>query len=349
MPSMARKGTKPKSAPAGFQPKPGMRIVVLHGKEDYLHREYTQKLEEVLGHAFGEIQRIDFDGSTTELADVLDELRSYGLLQQHKLVVLNEADQFLAAGGEDKRNRKAMERYAEAPVEDATLLMRASTWRAGKIDKLITNHGAIVKCEAPPQDKAVTWCRQRVEARYDAIIERPAAEALIELIGVNLNRLDAELCKLATYVGPGQTIERSHISQLVGLTREQQAWTIQEALLTGHTGHAYTKLRELMEVSQAAPQQLMWAVIDILRKVHSAGELQKQGVPRGMIVKDLRLFGAVGNMAMDHGRRLDAQQSAQLLREAIETDRRNKSGVGDNVRSLEALSVLVADTMGHRG
>ena len=76
-----------------------MRFVVLLGREVFLVQERTRKLTERLEEQYGRIDCFRFDGETTPLADVLDELRSYGLLAAHKLVIVDSADKFLAPGG----------------------------------------------------------------------------------------------------------------------------------------------------------------------------------------------------------------------------------------------------------
>ena len=278
MSPMATRGAR-KPGSSTFTASADDRIVVLHGKELYLLREFTRKIEDCLRDAHGDIERFNFNGSETTIAAVLDELRSYGLMQQHKLVVLNEADQFLSAGGEkDKRNRKAMEAYAQQPLDDATLLMRASTWRPGNLDKFVKKAGQVHKCEPPAHDKAVIWCRQRVSNRFDADIEKSAAEMLIELVGIDLSRLNSELEKLATYVGSGGTITGDDVTTLVGMTREQLAWSIQDAICSGDPATAYGRLRDLIEVSQLQTTPMMWSVIDLLRKVHAASALMRQGM-----------------------------------------------------------------------
>ena len=344
---MAKRGSNKSSGADTFAASADDRIVVLHGKELYLLREYTHSIEQCLRDAHGEIERFDFNGSETTLADVLDELRSYGLMQQHKLVVLNEADQFLSAGGEkDKRNRKAMEDYAQHPVEDATLLMRASAWRPGNLDKFVKKVGQVHKCEPPRHDRAVIWCRQRVSNRYNAEIEKPAAEMLIELVGIDLSRLDSELEKLATYVGPGGSITGDNVTTMVGMTREQLAWSIQEAICSGDPSQAFGRLRDLIEVSQVQTTPMMWSVVDLLRKVHAASAGLRQGMSKGQLFKPLKLWGSVGDAIMNAAKQLEPAEAAQLLRQAVQADRRIKSGFGNDVRSLEALTVFVADTMG---
>lgn len=346
---MARRGTSRRSSSTDappFKADASHRIVVLHGRETYLLREYTRQLEEALSKTLGDVDRFDLSGAEVSLADVLDELRSYGLLQQHKLVVLDEAEQFLSAGGDKSpRNRRAMEAYAQQPLEDTTLLMRSPNWRAGKLDKLIAKVGTVHRCDPPTVEKAIVWCRQRCTTRQGAEIERSAAAMLIELVDVNLSRLDMELAKLATYVGPGESITRDHVAMLVGETGEQLAWAIGEAICTGDPADALTRLRELIDISQVQTAPMMWSVIDLARKLHGASAMLAQGAGRGQISGPMKLWGTVGEAVLQAAGRLTPGQAAQVLRQAVNTDRRTKSGIGDETRSLEALTVSVADTM----
>src|SRR5688500_2904476 len=123
-----------KKSSAAVELDPAMRIVVLYGKERFIIEEHTKRFAEMLEKKFGGVEQFNFDGETVETATVLDELRSYGLMQKRKLVVLDNAEVFLAGGkgeeeeedeadgGPAKSRRPLMERYAESPVDDATLL-----------------------------------------------------------------------------------------------------------------------------------------------------------------------------------------------------------------------------------
>jgi DNA polymerase III delta subunit len=116
-------------------PKPpfdaSCRILILHGKEAFLRSEYTRMLREMLEEARGEVQTIRFDGASGSLApaDVLDELRSPGLMPVCKLVIVEEAEQFIR-----EATRPMFERYAAAPSEHGALVLRSETWRAGMLD-----------------------------------------------------------------------------------------------------------------------------------------------------------------------------------------------------------------------
>lgn len=322
-----------------------MRIVVLAGREAFLQQEAAARLAEVLTAEHGDVARFSLDGETAELADVLDELRSYALFEPHKLVVLDAADKFLK--GEERR--RPMEAYAEKPAEHATLLMRADTWRPGRFDKLVARVGVVIKCKPLNDREAVQWCIRRCPDRHGLKIEPAAAELLVERIGADLARLDGELAKLVAFSGGGGPVTRDDVVELVGRSREEQAWALQTAIMSGTPAGALGKLRELLEVSRLDTTLVMWAIGDLLRRVHAAGRLMRQGAGGQELRRDLRLWGPTGERVLQVARSAEPALIAQLLHEAAETDRRNKSSARNKAqveRNLEALTLRVTDTVG---
>ena len=337
-----------------------MRIVVLVGREAFLIDKGTRMLTERLEEQHGKIDSFRFDGETAPLADVLDELRSYGLLAAHKLVIVDNAEKFLAPGGakgsgddddggsKSSRGaspRRALEAYAAKPAAEATLLLRAESWRAGKLDKLIDEVGARVRCDPLRDGDAVSWCVQQCPRRLRLKIERPAAQLLVERLGPGLTRLDSELAKLASFVEGRPLITRTDAAAMVGHSRQEQAWALQSAIMSGRPPVALGKLRDLLDVSRLDEVLPMWAITDLLRRLHTAAQLLRQNQAPPAVARDLRLWGDTGNAILTAARRTDPKRFAQLLQAAIDADQRTKSGFGKASRNLEALTVLVTDTI----
>jgi DNA polymerase-3 subunit delta len=355
-----------KKSPHAVELDPSMRIVVLYGQERFLIEEHTRRFAQMLEEKFGGLQQFRFDGETAEPAAVLDELRSYGLLQQHKLVILDNAEVFLAGGknashedeidedesGSPARStrRPLMERYAENPVAEATLLMRAETWRAGKLDKAIAKAGGGIYELQPLNDAAAAkWCVKRCEKRYDSTLAPEAAELLVARLGPQLQHLDTELMKLAAMAGSRGTINREAVSESIGLSREEKAWQIQSAIVSGDAAEMLCKLRELLEVSRQDVVPIMWAICDVLRKLHAASQLLRRGVPAGAVRGQLKLWGDTTEPILHIALHIEPAILAQLLRQAIDTDMHNKSGQGDPVRNVERMLVRIADTLSMSG
>ncbi|MBM4106666.1 MAG: DNA polymerase III subunit delta [Phycisphaerae bacterium] len=328
-----------RTSDGAFEPDVSMRIVVLHGKELFLLWEHTRRITELLREAHGDVGVVRFDGAGASATAVLDELRTFGLLEPHKLVIVDDAERFLT--GDAKR--RAMEQYAASPAEQATLLLRAGTWRPGNLDKLIEPRGAIVRCDPVSEQKAIAWCIARARRRHDAELAQDAAELLVERIGSDLGRLDGEVGKLASACPTTPIrIDRELVSSMVGRSREEEAWLIQEVLLRADPAEALAKTRELISISRAEPVQLTWAIADLARKLHAAASMRAVGSSDGEISRRLRLWG--GSMAiLDAARRRPTSMLARLLHQAVDLDFRMKRGrAGDLPRSLEATAVEIA-------
>lgn len=335
-----------------------MRIVILHGPEVFLLDEYMRQVVACLEAEHGEIEQFRFDGSTTSLSEVLDELRSWSLIQTHKLVIVDNAADFMKTAD----NRPAMERYAEAPMNEATLILRSREWRPGNFDKAVKKVGAAIKCSAPSDGDAMRWCVARALKEHKAQMDPDAAQLLVERIGPVLSRLDGELAKLAASAVVDEATQQSRITraevlEMVGLSREEQAWLIQDPILQGDVSGAVEKLKMLYDVSRAPSVLLMWACLDLARKVSEAAVRLEQGESPGALAKALKLWGPSAQAVPQAARRLGARNATALFEELLDLDRRAKTGrmpgFSDSPaarettrRSLECITVQMADRLG---
>lgn len=312
------------------------RIVVLHGKEAHLRALRTEALRAALDEAFGDVETIRFSGEKATLADVLDECRSYGLMQQHKLVILDEADKLVNA-----ETRPALERYAASPVETATLLFRSDTWRPGKLDKAIAGIGVIVKCDTLKFAEAATWTQRRAEKRHGARIDARSVEALLDRVGLDLGKLDSELAKLAA-MAPDGVITTELIREAVGLTREETVWVIQSRLIGGGAEQAVRAVREALGPSKQPDALVAFAMIELARKLYGAARLLRAGAPERQVLSELRIWGEASRPILAAARSADPELLADLLRDSVEIDAKNKTGQTKPALAFEELAVRFA-------
>lgn len=327
-------------------PDPSHRVVLLAGANTFLAHEHTAVLKAKLEAAHGALDVLHFDGASSRLADVLDECRSFGLMQQHKMVVVDNAE---ALCKED--NRPLVERYAEQPTQGATLVLRASKWYKGKLDEKISAVGLIVECGEVSEGTAVKWAMARAGKRHGATLPEDAAMALIERCGSDLGQIDSELGKLAAMAlgeaaeGGAPTITRAIVAELVGRSREESAWEWQSLLLAGATEASIDRQRYLLNVQREAPQLLWWACIDLSRKLHAAAAAMKAGENEFAVAKALKLWGPSKDAILAKGRELGPAGARRALKAAVEGDQRIKSGLGDAERALEVVAVRLTSLL----
>lgn len=328
---------------AGSAIDASVRILVLYGPNEMFRQTCYQQLREALEAEHGAIETYRFDSEEATLADVFDELRSYSLLQQYKLVTLDVGEQFM------KSHRKALERYAANPVDHATLVLRAAgKWNPGNFDKLVAKVGAVVKCEHLSRSEAAAWLVDRAKSAHDRKLDKDAAEALVERIGSSLMLLDAELGKLAVLVEAKQPITVDMIDEVVGRASDEDAWVVQEAVLRsmidGDPAGAIEKIHELIDVGNQPKELITYFVADLMRKFCIARSMKSGGKGEFQITAALKIWPRErGKLFIEVFRQLKPGQVGRLFDRIIELDYRAKSGYGEGVRNLECFAAALAD------
>src|ERR1700684_3489323 len=124
-------------------------IYALVGEDNFLQ---IQKLQAIIKSLPTGAQRVDFDGQNAELAAVLDELRSFSMFGDGKLVVMRNADEFVS------HYREQVENYLSDPAENSTLLLRFTTLpKTQRVYKSIDKIGAVEFCEPPAAAALPGW------------------------------------------------------------------------------------------------------------------------------------------------------------------------------------------------
>jgi DNA polymerase III subunit delta len=306
-------------------PKP---VYALVGSDTFLQLERLAALARELP---ADAQRSDFDGETAQLADVLDELRSFAMFGGDKLVVVRDADAFLT------RFREQLEDYVAAPSSSATLVLRLTSLPANqRIHKAIAKVGEVVNC-APPKDLA-RWLADRGKAAHKIALNPDAARALVDLIGDDLGRLDNELAKLALQCDDkGGRVDADAVTCNVAFQREREMWDLTNALAAGQPDEALRRWRQLLQLDpstefRAVTWLSLWLkdVGIVLGNDPAAfGKLRwKYKEAFDTFVRSTRALGQEG-----FGRAVD------LL---AEVDRQSKSGVGDAAENVERFILTLA-------
>jgi DNA polymerase-3 subunit delta len=313
---------------------------VICGPEAFLRALHTTLARQSLSKAHGQVDVQVFDGSTAKAADVLDECRSFGLIANHKLVLVDQAEQLVK---ED--SRPLFERYAQSPESGATLILRSHAWKAGKLDDHIEACGAIIRCDPPPESACPSWVVNRAGAAHGVKIALDVAHELVQRVGADLGRLDSELAKLSAAGVDNGEISLELVEEFVGVSREEEAWGVQQSLLGSEFEPALEHLRHVLEVSRQPAPLVQYAVTDLARKLHGLACAKKSGENMQAAARAVKLWGPSQGAVISVAERLHPRATLALLRECVRQDARSKSGFTRPERALDVLAWHVCNTV----
>ena len=299
-------------------------VYALVGEDSFLQ---LQRLGTILKQLPADAQRVDVDGERADLADVLDELRSFAMFGGAKLVVVRDADAFIT------RFREQLEDYVASPSDSGTLVLRLNSLPSNqRIYKAIAKTGVIEDCN-PPKDVG-KWIADHGRAAHGVTLNVDAARLLAELVGNDLGRLDGELAKLALHTDDGK-VSPELVSSSVAFQREQEMYDMTNELAAGNAVGALRRWRQLVQLDASAEFRAvtwlgMW--LEDVGAVVRGGQTGKlQWKYKNRLPQFMRAANALGRAG--HARALD------LL---AEVDHHSKSGVGDAATNVERFILRLA-------
>ena len=213
----------------------GVAYAVCGGEVFLRSRAAAALIDRVLGDADRMLALTEYDGSeaSASLASVLDDLRTLPFLTDRRLVVVREADAFIT------RYRQELEDYLDSPSATGVLLLDCKIFPSNtRLYKRVAAVGEVTECKPIKAYAVPGWLTEHCRGVYGKRLDARAASLLCDQIGADLGLLDAELQKLALYVGERETIGADDVEKLTGRCREEQVWDILSAIGAGNRAKA---------------------------------------------------------------------------------------------------------------
>lgn len=222
-----------------------------------------------IGDAPAEFNEDRFDfGAGADPAAVVSAARTLPVLSAARLVRVRGLD--------DRRAARFLEyflpTYLQDPVSTTCLLLEARRIdRRTRWVKLVRECGEIRFCEAPSRPSEL---RPWVEARISASGGRAArgtAQALLDQLGSDPDRLASEIEKLVLYVGRSARVTPEDVAEAVGGVRPRAIFDLTDAIASGDRSRALRVLRDLLSGGEP-PLALLAGLANHMRRMLRARE-----------------------------------------------------------------------------
>ena len=153
-----------------------------------------------------------------------------------------------------------------------------------------------MSCEAPARRALVAWTVRRAREKYEKRLSDVAAQRLRELVGDSPGWVDAELGKLAAYVGERDEITPADIESLTGHHREEKVFAVDraiDAMSSGDTASALEHWEQVLATDRAAPGRAIAGLAWSVRRLLQTRTEWESGVPVGELARRMYTEPAV--------------------------------------------------------
>lgn len=308
--------------------EPVKPVYALAGKNLYLRRESLERILAAVRQETGEAAQVTtVEGKRAELAEVLDEVRTYSMFSQRRVVVVDEAEALIT------RHRDGLERYVQSPSDTGTLILLCDSLPKGtRLYKALAAADAVVECEPLKTFAVPGWIIRLARDRYGKKLGQQAAEMIRDLVGDDQGIIDMELAKLATYVGARAEVSATDVDQLVGECREENVFALLDAMNDGDTKTALERWHQVIATDPAAKERAVGGLAWGVRRLMEAHRAYARGESIGVLAR--KMWTDAGRL--EHRlRRTSPRQLEERMCDLLAVDLAGKSGGGTIASAVE--------------
>jgi DNA polymerase-3 subunit delta len=209
-------------------------------------------------------------------AQVLTRLNTLPMFGPKQLVMVQRADNW------PKEQRNQILAYLERPLTTSCLVLTASSKKGmEKLTATIESIGQVIQFPPLTEREAPRWLQERAR-QLGKTVTLQAASLLVELVGLDLYRLERELEKLATYVGDRERIDLEDVRQTTSSQRSFSVFELLRQVGRRRSNQAVTTLRSLI----LAGESPLGILALLARQVRLIWQV-KDGLDRGMNVAEI--------------------------------------------------------------
>jgi len=281
-------------------------MAVLYGSDRYLKSEALNAITQIYLGEERDSSLTKFQGKEIELRTVIDELRTVSMWGDRRLVVVEDADDFVST------YRKELEKYINSPAKKSLLVLWVKSWpKNTRLAKAISKMGVAIECQQLKGQAQIRWVIDIAASAHQKKLSTEAAALLVHLIGGDFGMLKQELEKLASYVGEKKIVSPEDIRKMVGGWRTETTWTMLQGVRDGNSNLSLKCLVQLLH-SGEAPQKLMGGIAFVFRKVAQAVETTREGLPLSQALQAAGVFPREISLWSNYLRRVGRPEAEKI-------------------------------------
>ncbi|MDE5779583.1 MAG: DNA polymerase III subunit delta [Lachnospiraceae bacterium] len=225
------------------------QFYLLYGEEDYLKKQYRDKLVEALVDPKDTMNLNYFWGNRTDVREVCDIGETLPFFSEHRVIILEDTGWF-------KKTPDKLETYLNSLPESTYLLfVEKEVDKRSKMFKWIGKSGYATRLDTPDEKMLITWmsglCKKEGKK-----IEDQAIFYFVEHVGTDMMLLRNELEKVFCFMLERETVTVNDIKEVCVSQAMDKIFDMLDAIGTHNKDKALLLYHDLLALKEPAMRVL---------------------------------------------------------------------------------------------
>ncbi len=218
-------------------------LYFLEGPDQYFQDKLINSIQKIAGiTGTSEFDRVVLYGTSTKVAEIIEQLEMMPFMDSYRLIILKNADQLLPV------ELLQLEAYLSEPVPTSIFIITSlKKENKGKFFAKLKKQAIVIECKQPYGAKNIIfWLNQELQSRK-ITIEPEATNIFANSIDPDYLLAANELEKLLIYIKDSTRITAKDVMMVVGKSRTNNIFNLQNALGDKDLKKAMTILENLID------------------------------------------------------------------------------------------------------
>lgn len=281
-------------------------VYLLYGTEDYLKRQYRDKLKHALVEPDDTMNFSAYEGKDINPKELIDLSETLPFFKEKRMILVENSGFF-------KNSCDDLAEYmSQVPESTCFVFVEEEVDKRSKLFKAASRAGSAVEFETPKEDMLVRWIVGRIQ-REGKKITQSVMQLFLSKTGSDMENIDKELEKLICYTLDKTEISAADVEAICTGQTENKIFEMIDAISAKNQKKALDLYYDLLALKEA-PMRILFLIARQFQNLLLIKSMSAKGYPAVSIAKT----AGMPSFAVQKNLRQAGAFKINQLKEAIE-------------------------------
>ena len=281
-------------------------VYLLYGTEDYLKRQYRDKLKHALVEPDDTMNFSAYEGKDINPKELIDLSETLPFFKEKRMILVENSGFF-------KNSCDDLAEYmSQVPESTCFVFVEEEVDKRSKLFKAASRAGSAVEFETPKEDMLIRWILGRTQ-REGKKITQSVMQLFLSKTGSDMENIDKELEKLICYTLDKTEISAADVEAICTGQTENKIFEMIDAISAKNQKKALDLYYDLLALKEA-PMRILFLIARQFQNLLLIKSMSAKGYPAVSIAKT----AGMPSFAVQKNLRQAGAFKINQLKEAIE-------------------------------
>ena len=302
---------------------------LLYGDEDYLKKQYRDKLTKALMGQGDTMNFAKYEGKDSSIEEIISFADTMPFFADRRVVLVEDSGFF-------KSSQETLADYfSNIPETTCMVFVESEVDKRNKLYKKVKDNGYAAELKKQDADQLMRWAAG-ILAKDGKKITRQVMEYFMERTGDDMENIRMELEKLICYTMGREVITKEDVEAVGTVHVTNRIFEMVTAIVAGNTRKAMDLYEDLLTLKEP-PMRIMFLIAKQFNQLLQVKELAGKGAQKSEIASRVKVPPFVAGKLMAQARAFTREQILSYVEFCVESEEAVKTGRLSDRLAVELL------------